>query len=182
MIGCFKFLIGYSVFENNQTYPLSYLYNWNEHRVYNKMNIGDWWCEQQKDHLSQTIVLPILIASTKIVICLRHRDQILLPIYITIGYLDAKSRQRQTCSSNLLFASIPIVHKCAKDSNKIDKDLKAKVYHLALKPMFKRMISIFWCNRIIILIVSALFKYCNQGTEILYKTALNNIAILFLQG
>ena len=34
----------------NQTYEPSYLYNKNEHQVYNKMYTGEWWSKEQKEY------------------------------------------------------------------------------------------------------------------------------------
>ncbi len=42
MIGCLEFLIDYPGFWYNQTYKLSYIFNENEHWVYNKMHTGEW--------------------------------------------------------------------------------------------------------------------------------------------
>ncbi len=66
---------------------------------------------------------------------LSHGDQILWPVYITIGNLDAKTRRSQKRPGTLLLGSIPIIHEWSKDANNKDKDLKAKIYHMALKTM-----------------------------------------------
>ncbi len=67
-----------------------------------------------------------------------HGDQILWPVYITIGNLDAKIWRSQKRSGTLFLGSIPIIHKRFKDANNKDKDLKAKIYHMALKTMLQR--------------------------------------------
>ena len=64
---------------------------------------------------------------------LSYGDQIFWPVYVIIGNLDAKMRQSQNRPDILLLSSIPIVYKQLKDSNNKDRDLKAKIYHLALK-------------------------------------------------
>ena len=69
---------------------------------------------------------------------LSHGDQILWPVYVTIGNLDAKMRQSQNRLGTLLLGFIPIVHEQSKDLNNKDRDLKAKIYHLALKIMLER--------------------------------------------
>ena len=66
---------------------------------------------------------------------LSHGDQILWPVYITIGNLDAKTRQSQKRPGMLLLDFIPIVHERSEDANNKNKDLKAKIYHMALKTM-----------------------------------------------
>ena len=69
---------------------------------------------------------------------LNHGDQTLWPVYITIENLDAKTRQSQKRLGTLLLGSIPIIHKRLEDANNKDKDLKAKIYHMALKTMLQR--------------------------------------------
>ena len=69
---------------------------------------------------------------------LSHGDQILWPVYVTIGNLDAKTRRSQNRPGTLLLGSIPIVHEQLEDSNNKNGDLKAKIYHLALKTMLER--------------------------------------------
>lgn len=59
---------------------------------------------------------------------LSHRNQILWPVYLTIGYLYAKTWQSQKLSKMLLLDSIPIIYEWLKDANNKDKDLKAKIY------------------------------------------------------
>lgn len=41
MIGCLEFLIGYLGFWYNQTHKHSYIFNENEHEVYNEIYISD---------------------------------------------------------------------------------------------------------------------------------------------
>ena len=52
--------------------------------------------------------------------------------------MDTKTRQSQKWLGILLFGSIAIVHEQSKDANNIDKDLKVKIYHMALKTMLQR--------------------------------------------
>ena len=66
-----------------------------------------------------------------------YGNQILWPIYIIIENLDAKIRQSQKRSKTLLLGPIPIIHKWLKDSNNKNKDLKAKIYQMALKIMLQ---------------------------------------------
>ena len=60
------------------------------------------------------------------------------PVYITIGNLDAKTQQSQKRPGMLFLGSIPIVHKRSEDLNNKNKDLNAKIYHMALKTMLQR--------------------------------------------
>ncbi len=69
---------------------------------------------------------------------LSHGDQTLWPVYITIENLDAKTRRSQKRPGTLLLSSISIIYECFKDANNKDKDLKAKIYHMALKTMLQR--------------------------------------------
>ena len=68
---------------------------------------------------------------------LSHGNQTLWPIYITIGNLDAKTRRSQKWPGTLFLSSIPIIHEQSKETDKKDKDLKAKIYHIALKTMLQ---------------------------------------------
>ncbi len=70
---------------------------------------------------------------------LSHGDQILWPVYVIIDNLDAKTRRSQNRPGTLCLNSIPIVHKRAEDSNNKNRDLKAKIYHLALETMLKHL-------------------------------------------
>ena len=60
-----------------------------------------------------------------------YRDQILWPIYITIINLDTKIRQSQKRPKMLFLGSISIIYKRLEDVNNKNKDLKAKIYHIA---------------------------------------------------
>ena len=64
---------------------------------------------------------------------LSYGDQTLWPVYITIRNLDAKTWQSQKRPGTLLLGSIFIIYKRSKDTNNKDKDLKTKIYHMALK-------------------------------------------------
>ena len=68
---------------------------------------------------------------------LSHRDWILWLVYIIIGNLVAKIRQSQKWPGTLLLSSISIIHERSKDANNKNKDLKAKIYHMALKTMLQ---------------------------------------------
>ncbi len=102
------------------------------------MHIGEWWWKQQKKHPSQATIIPILILSDKTVMSFSHWDKTLWLVYIIIGNLDAKTQQSQKRPGTLFLGSIPIVHEQLEDANNQDKDLKAKIYHMALKTMLQR--------------------------------------------
>ena len=68
---------------------------------------------------------------------LSYRNQILWPVYVTIDNLDAKTRWSLDKLSILFLGYIPIVYKQLKDLNNKNRDLKAKIYHLALKTMLE---------------------------------------------
>ena len=130
---CLKFLIRHPGFWHNQTFEPSRVYNENEEQIYNEMHTGKWWWKQQKEHPSQATIIPILILSDKMVMSLSHWDQTLWPVYIIIKILDAKTWQSRKQLGTLLLGSIPIIHKQSEDANNKDKDLKAKIYYIALK-------------------------------------------------
>ena len=60
------------------------------------------------------------------------RDQTLWPVYITIENLDATTPRSQKRPEMLLLGSILFVHEWLEDANNKNKDLKAKIYHIAL--------------------------------------------------
>ena len=64
---------------------------------------------------------------------LNYGDQILWPVYITIENLDAKTWQSQKRPKTLLLGSIFIIHEWLEDANNKNKNLKAKIYYMALK-------------------------------------------------
>ena len=66
-----------------------------------------------------------------------HGDQTLWLVYISIGNLDAKTRQSQKWPRILLLGSIPIIHERSEDVKNRDKDFKAKIYHMALKTILQ---------------------------------------------
>ena len=68
---------------------------------------------------------------------LSHGDQILWPVYIIIGNLDAKTRRSQKRLGTFLLGSIPIIHERLEDANNKNTNLKAKIYHMALKTMLQ---------------------------------------------
>ncbi len=103
------------------------------------MYTGNWWWEKQKKLLVGATIIPILLASEKTVMSLSHGDQVLWPVYITIGNLDAKTHWSQNWPRTLLLGSLPIVHERAEDSNNKNRDLRSKTYHLALRTMLKRI-------------------------------------------
>lgn len=64
-----------------------------------------------------------------------HGDQTLLPVYRTISNLDLKTQRSQTRPNILLLGFISIIYKRSKDEDNKNKNLKAKIYHLAIKLM-----------------------------------------------
>ncbi len=83
-------------------------------------------------------IISILLSNDKTVISLCYGDQTLWLLYITIGNLDVKTRHSQIRPGTLLLISILVVYEWLEDGNNKDKDLKAKIYHLALKTMLQR--------------------------------------------
>ena len=85
----------------------------------------------------KSTLIPILLANDKIVMSLSLGDQVFWPVYVTIGNLDVKICRSQNRLETLLLGSISIVHKEAEDLNNKDRNLKAKIYHLALRTMLE---------------------------------------------
>ncbi len=68
---------------------------------------------------------------------LSNGDQILWLVYITIRNLDKIIWQFPKRPGTLLLGSIFIIHEQFKDTNSKDKDLKTKIYHMALKTILQ---------------------------------------------
>ena len=68
---------------------------------------------------------------------LSYGNQILWPVYIIIRNLDAKTWQSQKQPRTLLLDFISIIYKRSKNINNKDKDLKTKIYYMALKTMLQ---------------------------------------------
>lgn len=78
-----------------------------------------------------------MLASDKIVMRLSHKDQIFWPVYVTIDKLDAKMYWSQNWLDTLFLGSISIVYNRVEDSKNKKRDLRAKIYYMALKIMLK---------------------------------------------
>ena len=137
VVGCLKSLMRHPGFWHNQTFKPSCVYNKNEEQVYNEMHTGEWWWKKQTEHPLQATIIFILISSDKTIMNLSHGDQTLWPVDITIRNLNAKIWQSQKLAGPLLLGSIPIIHERSEDTNNKNKDLKAKIYHMALKTMLQ---------------------------------------------
>lgn len=83
--------------------------------------------------------------------------------------MDAKTQQFQKWPKTLLLDSIFIVHKWLEDANNKNKDLKAKIYHIALKTILQytspSFSSIDFKKKDADDVI-ALFKYTKDGIEL----------------
>lgn len=52
--------------------------------------MDNWWWKKQKNLPVKATIIPILLTSDKTVISLKHENQILWLVYITIDHLDIK--------------------------------------------------------------------------------------------
>ena len=84
-----------------------------------------------------------MLVSNKIIINLSYKDQLFWLIYVTIDYLDIKTYYSQNWLDILLLDLISIVYKQIKDLNNKNRDLKVKIYYLALKTIFEYIYTIF---------------------------------------
>ena len=66
-----------------------------------------------------------------------YRNLTLWPVYITIENLNAEIWQSQKRLEMLFLGSILIVYERLEDANNKDKDLKAKIYYMALKTILQ---------------------------------------------
>ena len=102
--------MGYTGFWKNQTYQPFHIYNQKEDQVYNEIYTDDWWQNKQNKLFAEATLIPILFTSDKTVLSLSYGNQLLWPVYVTIGNLDVKIRQSQNRPGILLLGSIPIIH------------------------------------------------------------------------
>ena len=68
---------------------------------------------------------------------LNYGNQILWPVYIIIGNLDAKLWRSLNRPEILFLGFILIVYEQSEAANNKDKDLKARIYQMALKTMLQ---------------------------------------------
>ena len=101
--------------------------------MFSEMATGDWWWSIQEQLPENATVVPLLLATDKTRLTQHHGDQSAWPVYLTIGNLDRKTRRQPNRPGIVLLGFIPIV----KEKEKGD-ELKAQVYHLAMKMMLRR--------------------------------------------
>lgn len=87
----------------------------------------------------KAIIIAILLSSNKTIRSLIYKNCVFLSIYIIIKNLDTKTYQSQNRPAILFLGSISIFYKELKDSINNDRDLKTKIYYLALKTVLKYM-------------------------------------------
>ena len=90
-----EFLISYEPFVDNLTYAPIRVYSSREktRRIYHELYTGDWWWETQKKLPNGATIVPLLLGTDKTLLTMLHSDQLVWPIYLTIGNLDAKTQR-----------------------------------------------------------------------------------------
>lgn len=78
-----------------------------------------------------------MLAIDKTRLSLSHEDQVFWPVYVIIDNLDIKIYPSQNWPRILLLGSILIVHEWAKNLNNKNRNLKIKIYHIAIKTMLE---------------------------------------------
>jgi hypothetical protein len=133
IISILEFLISHEPFERHLYYAPVRQFSSSEfdNQIYDEMYTGDWWWRTQGKILEGGTIIPILLASDKIMLSLHHGDQSTWPIYITIGNLDHKSRHGQAVPGSILLGFLLITSKTADEC-------KAQVYYAAMELIFKR--------------------------------------------
>jgi hypothetical protein len=129
-----QFLIGHEPFKYHLSYAFVRQFSGAgiDNRIYNEIHTANWWWRTQEEIPDSGTIIPILLASDKtMLLSLHHGDQSVLPIYITIGNLDRKTRRKQTVPGSILLGFLPITSETADKS-------KAHVYHTAMKLILKR--------------------------------------------
>lgn len=67
------------------------------------------------------------------VLSLSHGNHTQWPVSIIIENLDTKIWESQKRPRTIFLGSIPIIHKGSENKNNKDRNLKAKIYYIALK-------------------------------------------------
>ena len=106
------------------------------------------------------------------------------PVYITIGNLDSKTWRSQNWSGTLLLGFISIVCEQLEDGDNKDKDLKAKIYYLALQTMLQYKCLSSTCsqldaNNILDIVLQGTYE---DGIEICYANRFKLHCYLILSG
>lgn len=135
ILSVIRYLIGHKPFAHHLHFaPEQHFYmdNDREIRTYHELYTADWWWETQERLPEGATVVPLLLATDKTQLTHQHGDKSAWPVYLTIGNLDRSTRRKQTSSATLLIGLIPNV-------TTDDAEVKAEVYHTAMKYILERM-------------------------------------------
>ena len=130
-----RFMLEHELFQNNLTYASIQLKTANDIRVYTEMHTENWWWRTQNQLSEKTTIVSILLTIDKTQMTQHHEDLNLWSVYMIIDNLDRTTRRSQFRFSLVLVDLILIV----KIEKKHKKYLQAKIYHWAMKIIFKRV-------------------------------------------
>lgn len=134
------YLIRQPCFSDNMVYSPIIERNGEGQRMYNEIHTGEWWWEtqvssfptfyvlrsslQEKSPTGATII-PLLISSDETQLTNFSGDKKAWPIYLTIGNIDARTRNRPSMHANVLLALLPVPPKMSGD-RKRDEALRRR--------------------------------------------------------
>ncbi|KAG0641167.1 hypothetical protein HOY80DRAFT_855915, partial [Tuber brumale] len=109
-LNCAKYLLSQKCFAQDIVYtPVK---DWDSEtppaRVYSEMHMGDWWWETQDSLPEGAILVPIICSSDVTFVTNFSADKKAWPIYLTIGNILSKTRNKSSNHASGLLALLPV--------------------------------------------------------------------------
>ncbi|KAG0644869.1 hypothetical protein HOY80DRAFT_877864 [Tuber brumale] len=123
-LDCAKYLLSQKCFAQDIVYAL--VKDWDSEtppaRVYSEMHTRDWWWETQDSLPEGTTLVPIICSSDVAFLTNFSGDKKAWPIYLTIGNILSKTRNKSCKHASVLLALLPVPPKmlgvASRDSRK----------------------------------------------------------------
>ncbi|KAG0132972.1 hypothetical protein HOY82DRAFT_483212, partial [Tuber indicum] len=142
-IDCARYLLSQRCFAQDLVYaPVK---EWNSEeppqRVYSEMRTGDWWWETQDTLPDGATLVPIICASDVTFLTNFSGDKKAWPIYMTIGNILSKTRNKASKHATVLLALLPVLPKMlgvtARDANQrqINNEILGDLMEAIFAPM-----------------------------------------------
>ncbi|KAG0641324.1 hypothetical protein HOY80DRAFT_883359, partial [Tuber brumale] len=107
---CAQYLLCQKCFAHDIVYAL--VKDWDSEtlpaRVYSEMHAGDWWLETQDSLLDGATLVPIICSSYVMFLTNYSGDKKVWPIYLTIGNILSKTRNKSSKHASALLALLPV--------------------------------------------------------------------------
>ncbi|KAG8917467.1 hypothetical protein FRC02_003101 [Tulasnella sp. 418] len=136
---CIKALFSNPEFADKMTFAPER--HWVNSRIYNEMHTGDWWwrkqCEVKKPGAT---IVPIIVGTDKSQLTTFSGNLEAYPGYLTIGNIHKRFRRKISQNAQMLFVLLPTGQFKGKGMSDKDQRLaKARIFHCALKEVFKSL-------------------------------------------